>query len=399
MYSPQSCIKEEPLIMSSHSSTISKWYTWSFITILSGLFLLFILLPKSYYSELENRKLQGVPQFTWMKLFEGQFTKDAETYITDHFPYRDQWVVSKSILERLRLQQENNGIYRGKDGYLFEKLEAPDYDKLEQYTNAVNEFAKRHHDKNITFLLAPTSIGLYQNKLPWLAQSYSQQLIHQFIAEQVAANMTWIDGYTFLEPMKNSSKPIFYKTDHHWTSYGAYLAYEAYAKQQGWHAATEEDFTITTVSDSFLGSYHTRSLFSGIKPDSIEIYTPVKPVSSELYIADTNTTSHSLYDPTYLTKKDQYSYFQGGVHALMQIVTELNAKQVDLDKLLIIKDSYAHSVLPFLVSHVKELHVIDIRYYNGSIDSYMEEHQINDALLLFNSSTFKTEQNILKLKY
>lgn len=385
--------------MSSHSSSINKWYTWSFVTILSGLFLLFMLLPKNYFSELENRHLQAFPQFTWKKLFEGHFTKEAETFVTDHFPYRDQWVASKSILEQLRLQQENNGIFRGKDGYLFEKLEPPDYSKLEQYTSAVNQFAKRHPNMNMTFLLAPTSIGLYQDKLPWLAQSYSQQFIHQFITDQVASNMTWIDGYTFLEPMKNSSKPLYYKTDHHWTTYGAYLAYEDYAKQLGWRVVKEEEFIISTVSNNFLGSYHTRSLFSWIKPDTIEIYKPIQSVSSELYIADTNTTSHSLYEPAFLAKKDQYSYFQGGVHALMQINTRLTSKQTDLDKLLIIKDSYAHSMLPFLVSHVRELHVIDIRYYNSSISSYMEEHQIKDALLLFNSSTFISDQNILKLKY
>lgn len=385
--------------MSSTNRTISKLYTWSFISILSALCLLFILLPKSFFSELENRSLQAVPQFTWKKLFDGSFTKDAETYVTDHFPFRDQWVQSKSVMEQIRLQSENNGIYRGKDGYLFEKLEEPDYGKLMQYTDAVNQFASQYPSQNITFLLAPTSIGLYADKLPLLAQSYSQQLIHQFIGQQVEHSLSWLDGFTFLEPMKNSDKPLYYKTDHHWTTYGAYLAYKAYAEQVGWKPLEEDQFQINTVTNSFLGSFHTRSLFSGVKPDSIQIYEPKQTINKELYIADTDTTSSSLYDPSYLDKKDKYSYFQGGVHALMQIRSDLAEQQTDLDKLLIVKDSYAHSMLPFLTAHVRELHVIDIRYYNGSISGYMQEHQINDALLLFNSTTFASEQNILKLKY
>jgi len=385
--------------MSTQHTTINKLYTWSFVTILCVLCLLFMLLPKGFFSELENRSLQAAPQFTWKKLFDGSFTKASETYVTDHFPFRDQWVQSKSVMEQLRLQQENNGIYRGKDGYLFEKLAEPDYDKLKQYTDAVNQFASRNSSNTITFLLAPTSIGLYAEKLPWLAQSYPQQLIHQFIGEQVQGKLTYLDGLAFLEPMKNGDRPLYYKTDHHWTTYGAYLAYKAYAEQLGWQVHTEDQFHISTVSTSFLGSFHTRSLFSGVKPDSIQIYEPKNPVSSELNIADTNTTSTSLYDPAFLNKKDQYSYFQGGVHALMTITSELDDNKADLDKLLVVKDSYAHSLLPFLTSHVRELHVIDIRYYNGSISNYMEENQINDVLLLFNSSTFATEQNLLKLKY
>ena len=385
--------------MSSPNRTINKLYTWSFVAILSVLCLLFLLLPKSYFSELENRSLQAAPQFSWKKMFEGSFTKDAETFVTDHFPFRDQWVHSKSVMEQLRLQQENNGIYRGKDGYLFEKLEEPDYSKLKQYTDAVTQFASRYPSKNIVFLLAPTSIGLYPDKLPWLAQSYAQQQIHHFIGQQVEQSLTWIDGFTFFEQAKKGDRQLYYKTDHHWTTYGAYLAYKAYAEQMGWKPLAEDQFNIKAVSNSFLGSFHTRSLFSGVKPDTIEIYEPKEPVNTELYIADTDTTSDSLYDPSYLGKKDKYSYFQGGVHALIQIHSDLPAQQADLDKLLIVKDSYAHSLLPFLTAHVREIHVIDIRYYNGSISGYMEEHQINDALLLFNSATFATEQNLVKLKY
>lgn len=377
--------------------TINKLYAWSFVIILSGLLILFMLIPTSFFSELENRRLQEAPKFSWEALFKGTFTKEAETYVTDHFPFRDQWVAGKSILEQLRLQQENNGIYRGKDGYLFEKLEEPDDFKLAQYTEAVNQFAERHANKQITFLLAPTSIGLYEDKLPWLAPTYSQRKIHQFIAEQLGEHLTFIDGFDFLESEKYSADPLYYKTDHHWTTHGAYLAYAAYAKHLNWTPVNKQQFHITPVSTSFLGSFHTRSLFTGVQPDTIEVYTPINSVHSELYIADTDTTRESLYDPAFLNKKDQYAYFQGGVHARMQINTTL--PKADLDKLLVIKDSYAHNMLPFLTAHVRELHVIDIRFYNGNISRYMEEHQIEDALLLFNSAAFMAEQSLLKLKY
>lgn len=118
-----------------------------------------------------------------------------------------------------------------------------------------------------------------------------------------------------------------------------------------------------------------------------------------MYVADTDKTLTTMFDSSYLEKKDKYSYFLGGVHALMTLHSELPPKKADKKKLLVIKDSYAHSFLPFLTQHVEDIHVIDIRYYNGNISDYMEANGIEDVLLLFNTTTFIAERNLLKLKY
>lgn len=376
-----------------------RLYVWGFVTVLGVLSLLFFVLPKHVFSEMENRSLQSLPVLSWERLWSNKFSKDAETYVTDHFPFRNEWVLGKSTLEQLRLQQENNGIYKGKDGYLFEKFEEPNYSELQKYAEAVKQFTERHPEANIKLLLAPNAIGIYPERLPWLAQAYPQTSVNEFIAEHAGDSLTFINGFDFLKPEANGARPIFYRTDHHWTTYGAYLAYVAYAEAMGWKALTEEQFTIQTVTDSFLGSFHTRSQFSGLTADSIQIYEPKQPISTELYIADTEATVSSLYDESFLTKKDKYSYFQGGVHALMKLTSSLKPQEADQQKLLVVKDSYAHSVLPFLTPHAAEIHVIDIRFYNGSISQYMEENGIEDVLLLFNTSTFVTERSLLKLNY
>ncbi|NIK78888.1 hypothetical protein FHS15_004034 [Paenibacillus castaneae] len=373
-------------------------YAWGFVSILFAMSLLFFALPVKSFSDVENRPLQKVPKLTWENLWSKKFTDDSESYVTDHFPFRTQWVGAKSLMEQMRLQQENNGIYRGKDGYLFEKFNKPDQTAILKYTDAVRAFANNHQGANLTFLLAPTSIGLYPERLPWLAEAYPQTDVNHLIGQELQSSLTFMDGFQFLRPAADSEKAIYYKTDHHWTTYGAYLAYAAYAKQMGWTPLSEDDFNIETVTDSFLGSYHTRSQFSGLTPDSIQTYMPKNGIPTEMYIADTNETFKSMYASSYLSKKDKYSYFLGGVHALMTLHTELPPEQVDQQKMLVIKDSYAHSFLPFLTQHVKDIHVIDIRYYNGSISDYMEKNGIKDVLLLFNTTTFITENNLLKLK-
>ena len=219
--------------------------------------------------------------------------------------------------------------------------------------------------------------------------------MNDFIGNHLDKDITYLNGFDFLRP--HAAESIYYRTDHHWTTYGAYLAYVAYAKEQGWQPLAQEDFLIEQVSNSFLGSYHTRSQFQGLSPDTIEAYFPRKPVATDVFIADTNETWTTMYDESFLNKKDQYSYFLGGVHALMTITSNLEAQQIKQDKLLIIKDSYAHNFIPFLTNHIPEIHVIDIRYYNGSVSDYMAANGIEGVLYVFNTSTFVEETSLLKL--
>lgn len=367
----------------------------AFVGTLFVLSLLFFVLPHERFSELENRYLQRPPKLTLDNVLSSTYAEEAERYVTDHFPFRNQWISVKSVSEQARLQQENNDIYKGKDGYLFEKFVQPDDEKLGKYIGAINGFASKHPDVHTTLLLAPTSIGLYPERLPWLAPFYPQQQVNDYIGNHLNKNITYLNGFDFLRP--HAAEAIYYRTDHHWTTYGAYLAYVTYAKEQGWQPLTQDDFVIQQVSDSFLGSYHTRSQFQGLLPDTIEAYIPRKPVATDVYIADTNETWTTMYDESFLDKKDQYSYFLGGVHALMTITSDLEAQQIEQDKLLIIKDSYAHNFIPFLTNHIPEIHVIDIRYYNGSVSDYMADNGIEDVLYVFNTSTFVEETSLLKL--
>jgi len=368
---------------------------FGFVGTLFLISLIFFVLPHQRFSDLENRYLQVVPHLTWDNLLSKKYAEEAESFVTDHFPFRDKWLWIKSTAEKYRLQKENNGIYKGKDGYLFEKFLEPDYTKIQQYTESINHFATNHPDVSMTFMLVPTSIGLYPERLPWLAPSYPQKKVNQFVAEHMRNRVSFIDGFDFLS--EHAHEPIYYRTDHHWTTYGAYLAYISFAKQRGWASLLQKDFHIQTVSHSFLGSYHTRGQFSGISPDTIQAYIPRKPIYTDMYIADNDETKTSMYDASFLDKKDQYSYFLGGVHALMKLTTRLDSHNIEQEKLLVIKDSYAHSVIPFLTSHVPEIHVIDIRYYNGNISEYMTKNGIKDVLFLFNTTIFVDNDAFLKL--
>lgn len=370
--------------------------TIAFVGILLTTLITFIAMPIERFSQLENRVLQAMPKFSWESLKNNQFTEQAERFIADQFPFREHWITLKSFGEQLRGQRENNGIYKGKDGYLFEKFIEPDEDTVMKYVEAINAFAEKNKLASISFMLAPTSIGLYSERLPAFASTYSQRDVNDNVAAQLLSSITFIDGFDFLTAQ--SDRQLFFRTDHHWTTHGAYLAYEAYANRLQWDAWSRERFDVKTVSKSFLGSYHTRSQFTGIAPDQIEVYLPKQPIETQVYIVDKDETRNSMYDESFLYEKDQYAYFLGGVHPLMQLHSTLSPEAIEQQKLLVIKDSYAHNVIPFLTLHVPEIHVVDIRFYNGSLSDYLHEYDIENVLILFNTTTFVNNAAVLKMK-
>lgn len=390
--------------------SLIKLYIIGFIGTLGLLLFLLLALPKANFSYFENRYLQNKLELSWQSLLDKSFAEDAEHYVADQFPWRKNWFALKAFAEQSRLMTINNGIYLGKEHFLFEAMKEPNREDIEQYVDSINKFIDKFPAMHSTLLLVPTSVELYPQLLPDFASSSSQQAAAEMIASRLSNKATYLDGIKLLLPYAQhtnaenaDSKPIYYRNDHHWSSYGAYLAYAGYMKQLGITPLSLEQFEIKEVSTSFRGSYHTKGQFVGTKPDTIERYDSGY-IESHVHIADDDSTMDSLYDESRLAEKDQYNYFGSGVHGLMTITNELTAKgkaaghQFAIDSMLVIKDSYAHAMLPFLSQHVREIHVIDTRYFNTSIEQFVKEHPVQETLLLYNIPTFTAERSLLKLK-
>jgi len=104
-------------------------------------------------------------------------------------------------------------------------------------------------------------------------------------------------------------------------------------------------------------------------------------------------SSDSLYEYSYLNKKDKYSFFLNGNHSLVKIQTSVKNNR----KLLVIKDSYAHAFIPFLVNHFEEIHMVDLRYYHDNVYTYIENYDLKEALFLYNVANFSTDKNMVWL--
>ncbi|KYH35335.1 hypothetical protein CLTEP_07390 [Clostridium tepidiprofundi DSM 19306] len=363
-----------------------KIFIIMFITFLFGMSVLNILTPDKVFSESENRVLQQMPKLSIKNVLNGRFMNKFSRYICDQFVFKDFFVSFKSDIERITLKGENNGVYFGRDGYLLEKYKKPSK-ALDNNINAINDFCNRNTKLSTYFLLVPNSVKIYDDKLPKFAKPYDELNTIKNVKHKLNSDVKFIDVYKTLREHKNEY--IYFRTDHHWTMLGAYYAYKQCARYMGFTPNNINDFTFKTVSNKFYGTYYSKANNRHIDSDSIQVAFPKFKANYEIYYRDNDRCTNSLYESKYLNKKDKYSYFLDGNHSLVTIKSNVkNGK-----KLIIFKDSYSHCFIPFLANNYEEIHIIDLRYYRLNVYDYIKENNINEALFLYNVSTFSSDDS------
>ena len=358
-----------------------------FCTFIGGVCVISLLLPKKEFSELENRYLEKTPTLSLETLKDGTFMKQAENYTADHIVGRDFWVSLKSWSERITGKQENNGVYFGKDGSLINKVTTPKPEKLDKDMAALDRLVS-NVPVPVYFGLIPSAAATWADKLPAGAPTADELGIIEDLYFRTGANT--IDLASALAAHKAES--IYYRTDHHWTSLGAFYGANAIFQAMGLEPLVLEDYEKTTVSTDFNGTIFSSSGVRWVQPDTIDRYVSGEGVRVTNYF-NGSPTEGSLYVEEKLEKKDKYTYFLGGNQPLCVIETE----QTDAPKVLVIRDSYADSLAPFLTERFSEIHLYDLRYNMKSIQQYVEENDIDSVVVLYSFQNFANDGNLFLL--
>ena len=374
--------------------TFNKIFFFLFTLVWAGFILFNVVTPPKVFSENENRYLAEFPKFSYEKLIDGNFMKEIDGYINDHFILRDRWIGMKTLMERITLKQDINSVYFAKDDYLIEKHNYSDIseeqaDKNREYlTQFVDQYVSKLGKEHVKVMLVPTASEVLTDKLPPFATGYSQTAYMNKVNSSLPES-TFLDIKDTL--MEHKDEYIYYKTDHHWTTQGAYYAYEQWARSAGLVTLKKEQFDITLASDQFYGTLHSK-VNTNVKPDHIYLYKLNEDMKYQL-IYNLEKKTDTLYDLDKLEGKDKYSVFMGGNNALIEVQTSNRNGR----KLLVIKDSYAHCFVPFAVNHYEKTYVIDPRYFNGGVEELVEKNGITDVLVLYNVIGFTKDINIGKI--
>ena len=353
-----------------------------FCAFIGGFGVLHLVMPDRGFSPVENRNLAELPKFSFAALKDGSYTADIEEYLADQFPLRDGWIGLKSRYEYALGQRELNNVYLCGDTLISKVTESDRADKNLTYIGSLVDKT----DIPVYLGMIPTAAEIWKDKLPDGAENFDQLA---YIEKAKDTGAIYVDIAGMLAD--HADEAIFYRTDHHWTSLGAYYGYAALMEAIG--ARPEALGAADVVSEEFYGTLYSTSGAHWIKPDTMERY-----VSSEGISVTVNTgmevREQGLYVDSFLAEKDKYSSFMGGNNPLYIIK---NPNAATNEKLLVVRDSFSDSLAPFLARQYAEIHMIDLRYYRTSVASYGEMMGADAIFVCYSVDNFQEDADVIFL--
>lgn len=342
------------------------------------------------FSNFENRSLAQRPVFYFDDFLKGRFSKDYERYINDQFVFRDTWIDLKSRSEYLLGKIENNNIIYGKDNFLFEKYEKVDEENLAKNIDSVLGFIKKIPNNNVNFMIIPSSYTIYKDYLPYGINLVDQEFYINNIYNYLS-NYNNTKTISLIDIFKeNNDKYIYYKTDHHWTSFGSYLAYSEFVKNNNLSLVDINNLNKHEVNN-FYGTYFSKSKNFNAESDLITYYdVPNLSVSIDGIPVD------NINDNSKWSSSDKYSAFLRGNNGLTIIQ---NNDISNNNKILVLKDSFGNSFIQYLVNNYKEVYVVDLRGFIGSFNEFFKSNNFDDVLIMYNFINLADDVNISKIKY
>lgn len=363
-----------------------------FVLYIGSIGILNLLTKDKEFSEEENRNLQGKPEISVESFMEGTYVKNFESYVSDQFAGRNIFVTVKSSLDTLVGKDEKQKVFIGENKQLLQDFQRRPQEEIEAKVKAINSFVESLEEINTTFMVVPTATKVLEDKLPKDAPVDDEGEFIENVQNLLSEKINFVNPLN--ELIKNKNEYIYYRTDHHWTTKGAYVSYLKLCEALKLEPVGEDNYAVEQVTNNFYGSLSSKIGSKAMGSDEINIYFPKEnPEVLVNYVSEQKKTT-TLYDRSSLENKDKYEVFTGGNHPHINIKTLGDTSK----KLLLIKDSYANSMLQFLTPHYGEIDVIDLRYYMEDVRELIESKGITDILFLYNVNTFNEDDSILNLE-
>lgn len=355
-----------------------------------------IFLADKEFSDHENRMLQQMPKATVETVLSGTFESDFQQYMDDQVPLRNQWIIAKTAMQKLMLKKDINGVYLGKDGWLIQKLteETMDRQQFSKNLQGIRTFFETlptAMEKSV--MLVPTTGAVMADKLPKGAALFDEAAYAKEAARQLK-DYHYVDLYhTFKTSAAAETTQLYYRTDHHWTTEGAILAFSVWKPE-----ASFAEMKKMVLTEDFQGTLYSKVLWDDGWRDSISALTAPEQKQYKV-TADGKELAGGMYQRDFLKKKDKYGVFFGGNYGSLSIKTGKSerGKNGTGQNLLIIKDSFANCFAPLAAYHYDNVYMVDLRYFSGNLAEYAEEKGITDVLVLYSMENMINDKNLSAL--
>ena len=368
-----------------------------FVAFIFAMAIWFVVNPKADYSSSEKRYLQQFPETSVDTVLSGEFSEKFETYFADHFPQRNMWVGLNSYYNLGIGLNGRNGVYNSADGYLINvPVDKENY--VRKNIRVLAEFKEKIGDVPMTVMLAPSTGYIATDKLPLIHDSYNDDTYFSETAKTLGeSGVNFVDLRETFKQKYAEGVQLYYRTDHHWTTDGAYEGYVKLCEKLGVQPADKDSFAKTAYG-GFYGTTYSTSGYWLTKPDSITVYDNQKNTDKNITvkISEDGKDNHygSMFFYNHIDEDDKYPVFLDGNHAL----TEIQNKNAKNGTIVVIKDSFSHSLAPFLAENYSKVVLVDLRYYKQSVSDLIKKENPEQVVALYGIDNLATDTDIVWLQ-
>ena len=357
-----------------------------------GVFVLDCLTPDREISELENTTLTQRPAITAQILTAkglNNFFSSYTQYTKDQIPGRDGWISLQSFVETALFQKtQSGGVLLGSEGQMFNRtfgLVSSEEKTFPRNVAAVTSLSARYPGK-VYAMVVPAASVIYPERVPAVAPILDETVyLNQIQTAVEESGGTFVSVEQTLADHKDEY--IYYRTDHHWTTLGAYYAYSQLCDLLGLTPFDLDSHQAVEIPD-FYGTFYSRARTWNAQPDTLTYYDLDNPMTiytvTGAGMPDAGETT-GLYDLAKLGVYDKYAVFLHGNNGLSRVEGDGEGR------ILVIKDSYANSLVPFLTANYAEIDVVDLRNYNYGLDTLIADNDYDQILVLYSFDSFKSD--------
>ncbi|MBQ5633469.1 MAG: hypothetical protein IIV11_01140, partial [Clostridia bacterium] len=346
-----------------------------------------LLCPTKSFSERENRSLQKLPSLSWRSVLSRDFSRLLGDFYSDQLPFREELGTIYSISELSLGKRECNGVFVGEGGVLVDLAKKQSQDREILNVNLSSAKALQGRNGAVCFWV-PRSSDAFGERLPDALRELSSKDV-----ESVDCQLT----ERMISEISRCKTPEehYYRTDHHWTTKGAYTAYLLLSKELGYVPYDESFFRVETVATDFLGTSFSKSALpeSATEPDRILLYRYNGDGDVSVTDRSSEAKVRGLYDLSALNGYDKYRVFLGGNYPHLSVSLPTRSDE-GREKLLLLKDSFANSLIPFLALHF-DIEAVDPRYATvAEMKALCESERFDKTLVLCSLDTILNERSV-----
>lgn len=367
-----------------------------FVAFIFAMAIWFIINPKADYSSSEKRYLQKFPDASFENISSGDFGEQFETFFADHFPSRNMWVGFNAYYTLGLGNNGASGVYNCANGYLINKPVSTE-NNLKKNMGAITDFKQIMGDVPVTAMFAPSTGYIASDALPLIHDSYNDDLYFPEIQKLLNdGSVDFVDLRDSFKSAYSDGAQLYYRTDHHWTTQGAYLAYRELCAKLQIEPAQQSSFKVESYKN-FYGTTYSSSGFWLTQPDTVEVWRNHSNTDN-IHVKITEGTevkeSDSMYFYSHIDEDDKYPVFLDGNHAL----TEITNSRAKGGTILLIKDSFSHCLAPFLAENYKKVILVDMRYYKQDVSQIAADEKPEQIVVLYGIDNILTDTDIVWLK-